>query len=202
MPFISQESKLRIKRLDQETLAENGLEILFSASFIETYTHQGKVTRHPTEDARTLTDHKLQDPQVISVEAAFSGNPLNVSQLFQGLADTAAGEHAELLALYRLDEIFKLETGTDVIDYCLLESIGRPRDKNSGGVYFVNLVFVEAQFASSQEAIFEQEFNPGESADGDGQATTDQGAQSVTEPPRRQSLGAKITKGLANYKGG
>ena len=186
---MSNASKLRFVRLDQENFSENGLELTFAASFSETYNKSGRATVHPLEDGGSVSDHFITDPDTFSIEAAFSDNPVTVRDVINGQnifgEGTAAGLYQTLESIYQAGEIFRLVTGRRVVERCIIETISSPRDKGTKGTYFVSLGIKEMRFAESDEATFK--FKPIKKEAPKARETVDKGNKSTTKATEAQS---------------
>lgn len=150
----------------------------FDASFDEQHEFAVKVTEHPVEFGKPISDHITDKPDEVLMTIGFTDHPLDMIEALE--ADRARRRFTVLRNLLRAHEPVTLVTGLDVYPSMVLQRISVTRTSETGLAIEASLSFKEVLIANSLDVLVPEEIL-GETARRTGQSPVDGGAIGTEE---------------------
>lgn len=137
---------MAVSLLFKKTRAKLGT-LELDASVSESHSSSVEVTRHPVEQGAKITDHRLENPDELTITGVISETPLPTSDVstelrtsegrqYQGRGQAAAGRVAsayqELLELKASETLLTVVTALRTYENMCLTSLEVPRDAKTG----------------------------------------------------------------------
>jgi hypothetical protein len=168
---------------------------VIDAFMVESYSFTNSVTDIPVEEGSTISDHVVEDQDVVSIQA-FIGNAEFVPAAGSDSIPKEAGDrmarimksYKELLRLKRTKEVCTLTTGLDVYTDMIITSFNIDRDVETGANLPFSMEFKHIKIVKSETVAI----NAGAPAPGSGGAadqaagTANMGTASTKEPTVNQ----------------
>lgn len=119
--------------------------IQLDAVLAEEHSYSSRITSYPVEDGTIISDHIVNDPDIVTVSGIVSDTPLSIL-FFSNRSITAFNR---LIQIHKNREVVRLVTGIKVYEDMALVSLDVPRDLKSGQSLRFNLKFQKIVFDNS-----------------------------------------------------
>ena len=177
--------------------------LVFDAVFEETHEADLEVTDNPVETGVVVSDHAFMKPLRVKISAGVSDTPLAAVTDDPFASDAGRSRRAfELLTeLQKRAEPFDLQTGLKLYENMVCTSIRTSQDKDSSGALLFTAELREVIIVYTQVVTYPPR-KPGATKRqaGPKKDKGEQQGKEVTDKPKKQSLGKKLSDAIGGKK--